>query len=189
MLTKADNKDYHPPTTPWIQNWIKALRSGEFNQAPGTLYRVNTAGDKCYCCLGVLMDSIETDHLAKTYDPSNNHVDESNLETALLPLSILGDEVSITGKVADHVKASIHILLPINSAKLATLQLNTALVDKMIATEEKPNANLIASLGLNGGYEYEDCDMVVGASKLNDQYNATFEEIAEVIEAFGVVIT
>jgi hypothetical protein len=34
-----------------LKKWLKALRSGEYKQASGTLYDTKTAG---FCCLGVL---------------------------------------------------------------------------------------------------------------------------------------
>lgn len=38
------------------QNWVKALRSGEYNQAKGALYKpyIDGDGNDGYCCLGVL---------------------------------------------------------------------------------------------------------------------------------------
>ena len=38
------------PNTDFIQKWVDALRSGEFQQAKGVLHDLETNG---YCCLGV----------------------------------------------------------------------------------------------------------------------------------------
>ncbi len=38
------------------EQWIKALRSGEYRQARGKLCKVNGKGNKSFCCLGVLTD-------------------------------------------------------------------------------------------------------------------------------------
>lgn len=37
------------------QQWVAALRSGEYKQGAGALHRFSEAGDT-YCCLGVLCD-------------------------------------------------------------------------------------------------------------------------------------
>lgn len=34
--------------------WVAALRSGEYQQGPGALCKVNDDGSRRYCCLGVL---------------------------------------------------------------------------------------------------------------------------------------
>lgn len=38
--------------------WIAALRSKKYKQAKGVLCRVESDGDKSYCCLGVLEDVV-----------------------------------------------------------------------------------------------------------------------------------
>lgn len=42
---------------PDVKNqWLAALRSGEYEQGKGVLRRVGTSGNKEYCCLGVLCE-------------------------------------------------------------------------------------------------------------------------------------
>ena len=38
------------------KQWIKALRSGKYEQGKGCLRRHNVSGPDTYCCLGVLCD-------------------------------------------------------------------------------------------------------------------------------------
>lgn len=42
-----------------IRKWVKALRSGEYNQGEGNLCAVDKDGNAHYCCLGV---AYELDH-------------------------------------------------------------------------------------------------------------------------------
>ena len=42
------------------EKWVKALRSGKYNQAKGQLVR-ERGDDKTYCCLGVLCDLVRND--------------------------------------------------------------------------------------------------------------------------------
>jgi hypothetical protein len=42
-------KGYEKKELPYFNEWVKALRSGEYKQGVGTLFR-----DNKYCCLGVL---------------------------------------------------------------------------------------------------------------------------------------
>ena len=39
-----------------MQKWVKALRSGKYNQGRGALCQVEKDGTKNFCCLGVLCD-------------------------------------------------------------------------------------------------------------------------------------
>ena len=38
--------------------WLKALRSGKYEQGAGTLKQIDQEGRPRYCCLGVLQESI-----------------------------------------------------------------------------------------------------------------------------------
>lgn len=48
------------------EEWLTALRSGEYKQAYGSLCRVDDEGNKSFCCLGVYMDLLEKRGLAKS---------------------------------------------------------------------------------------------------------------------------
>ncbi len=65
------------------EQWIKALRSGEYRQARGKLCKVNGKGNKSFCCLGVLTDlaikSGEVDGSWRIYDTSYMIYDTSNV--------------------------------------------------------------------------------------------------------------
>ena len=39
-----------------MKKWVKALRSGKFNQGTGTLKQYNSKGQPQHCCLGVLCE-------------------------------------------------------------------------------------------------------------------------------------
>lgn len=39
-----------------IRRWVKALRSGDYTQARGALKKIDSRGNRSFCCLGVLCD-------------------------------------------------------------------------------------------------------------------------------------
>lgn len=46
----------------WKRRWVKALRSGEYQQGTGTLCRFDPReGSLQFCCLGVLADIVDPD--------------------------------------------------------------------------------------------------------------------------------
>jgi hypothetical protein len=45
------------------QLWINALQSGEYKQGSGCLLSCSKEGDKKFCCLGVLVDLFEKEHI------------------------------------------------------------------------------------------------------------------------------
>lgn len=42
-----------------VQDWVKALRSGEYQQVEGTLRGVVVDGGVGYCCLGVYLEAVK----------------------------------------------------------------------------------------------------------------------------------
>lgn len=61
--------------------WIRALRSGEYNQATGTLYDPEQNG---YCCLGVLCEIARDNGVVtrKVYDTFSLYFQESDYDDA-----------------------------------------------------------------------------------------------------------
>ena len=47
------------------EKWIKALRSGKYKKTMGQLCRVAKNGNKSYCCLGVLTELYNKEHVDK----------------------------------------------------------------------------------------------------------------------------
>jgi hypothetical protein len=45
--------------------WVKALRSGKYKKATGALCKVAKNGNKSYCCLGVLVELYNKEHIDK----------------------------------------------------------------------------------------------------------------------------
>ena len=74
------------------QEWITALKSGEYNQGRGYLCDMNTDGSKEFCCLGVLGDLLHKKDPARFHwenesDSIQTFVDGNLDEMEYLPLS------------------------------------------------------------------------------------------------------
>ena len=47
------------------EKWVKALRSGKYAKTKGLLCKVAKNGNKSYCCLGVLTELYNKEHIDK----------------------------------------------------------------------------------------------------------------------------
>lgn len=58
------------------ERWVKALRSGEFEQGIGNLCRVSPDGKRTYCCLGVLSQLAVRSHVIPKGQFHGNYDDD-----------------------------------------------------------------------------------------------------------------
>lgn len=109
--------------------WVRALRSGKYKQGEGSLCRVDSFGNKNFCCLGVLCDIYAKDH-KKKWKGEDELALEGLKETSLLPEKVAkwagltrpDPIVEITVKNADILRDSVDALgNPITAARLAEL--------------------------------------------------------------------
>ena len=120
------------PNVDLIKEWIKALRSNEYNQTRGALQ-----DDYGYCCLGVLC---EIDHYTTkrripfqsgkttyTYSTKNNDFESScsQLPTGLMVrLGILGDGQAMLIDMNDHGRSFQYIADWIENTAIKNLDTN-----------------------------------------------------------------
>lgn len=65
MINNVDVSVINPITKKIKEDWITALRSGEYKQGTGRLITTDNSGSIAYCCLGVLKK------ITNTSTPSN----------------------------------------------------------------------------------------------------------------------
>ena len=79
----------------WKKRWIKALRSGKYEQGKGALRRPALRGNRAaeFCCLGVLCEVLELPRVYTGYkNPETKRIHYVGLDPELL------DKVGLTGK-------------------------------------------------------------------------------------------
>lgn len=76
------------------QEWIDALRSGDYDQGQGALVKIDEQGECSYCCLGVLAHIAGADR--KVVDNHSNlaYDFDGRIESAILPETVAGTLVS-----------------------------------------------------------------------------------------------
>ena len=116
------------------KKWLKALRSGNYDQGKGTLCSIAEDGEASYCCLGVLVEEEQ------------------------------GEDVWVKNKICYTSYDPYHIRGTNNDGSLTTVLAKRAGLHGVTSTS---NVN-------------EDIEEELIA--LNDEAEATFEEIANFIE-------
>lgn len=79
------------------KKWIKALRSGKYNQARGLLREVTDDGEVTYCCLGVACDLYAKEHRL-SWEEKDVRYFEGDTQTKY---SLLGERFSLPEEVAE----------------------------------------------------------------------------------------
>jgi hypothetical protein len=90
--------------------WVKALRSGEYNQGQGHLRRQKI---ESYCCLGVLADVIDPDGWSKPVDNKILYGWRGEENPGSLPYS-LQKEIRISGHAGTLIDMNDHKLSSFN---------------------------------------------------------------------------
>lgn len=149
-----------------MKKWVDALRSGDYKQASGTLRRIGYDGDnvvvKGMCCLGVACD-----------------------------VSGLGEwkskaEEGITSKADDTTSNYVIPTCSASDAYLPSLVKDWLFGDEVDKVDRDPMLTVTAEeieknqIGLR--HRYGDDNNRVKAAILNDNYDYTFEQIADVVE-------
>ena len=87
------------------KKWLKALRSGEFQQGRGRLRDWKEDGSRCYCCLGVLAEITKSEKHTGRCDAALNGV--NLLSGAMAEFAGFGSDISPSVPVAiarKHIK-------------------------------------------------------------------------------------
>lgn len=152
---------------PIIQKWVDALRSGEFSQTQNRLGRMHEDGTMSYCCLGVLCEVAISDglNIERTINEDYNDV-EFNGRSGIPP-----------EEVAYHAGLALEGMAPDDGADEAWMVPVTDAVQKFVEVERVDEyGEIYRPLHVTN-------NNMVGLADLNDSGNATFEEIADAIEA------
>ena len=89
-------KKLSPEGTKLKSKWLRALRSGKYNQGTGALcYRVSGTDEKSYCCLGVLCDVLDP-----TAWKGTNDLGFKRPQTAIYPPKSVLSLVGLTARSA-----------------------------------------------------------------------------------------
>ena len=95
--------------------WVKALRSGEFNQTDGTLRRDHGDGSVGYCCLGVLREVVDPND-QRSKDNEGGLLNSVQLGTygldrrAQSKLADMNDAGSSFDEIADYIEKRLKVV-------------------------------------------------------------------------------
>lgn len=165
-----------------MQKFVAALRSGEFPQAKGTLNRIDVldSDEKLtvgYCCLGVGCELAARNGVVAK-DSMKRYIDDTNYEEVVV-FGILDED---SDELVESSAAS-YVYLPEVVADWLGFPGQTDLyfdmTDTPLAAMELPYIH---------DKKYRDTGkLFVAASDLNDRFNYTFDEIADLIESGKLV--
>lgn len=86
---------------PNIKKWLKALRSGKYNQVEGTLKEVDEEGNTIgFCCLGVYRQAVsrkKVEGCVREEGLEYDYIDEGTEDVYKSLRSTLGDKIVDTG--------------------------------------------------------------------------------------------
>lgn len=145
--------------------WLKALRSGEYEQTTGYLREAKPDGKEGYCCLGVLC--------------------ELAVKEGVLPAPVM-DSASSTYEYADEDGTTVDVLPPVSVAKWAGFTYRFGDPEDSEDYTTSPEVEIPKGHELYGEIVGDWCDPddphTAELTYLNDTAGLNFNQIADLIE-------